>query len=55
MEQRLFFFIISEHLTNPHQISEGLWLQPFKFEITFPKRIEKGHFWGRQYKKGGKV
>ena len=37
MEPILYFFIISEHLPKPHQISEGLGFEPLELEITFPK------------------
>ena len=37
MEPRLYFFIISEHLPKPHQISKGLGFEPRELEITFPK------------------
>ena len=58
MEPILYFFIISEHLPKPHQISEGLGFEPLELEITFPKmngkNFQKWPFSGPQYKKGGK-
>ena len=55
MDPRLYFFIISEHLPKPHQISEGLGFEPRETEITYPKMNGIfGHFGPFQTGKGKK-
>ena len=55
MDSRLYFFIISEHLPKPHQVSEGLGFEPLETEITFSKMNGIfGHFRPPQSGKGKK-